>query len=173
MNHNPPEDLQAFYENEYHKDRKPSTPPRDDDFTYGQVLAVLRPYLRPGLVTLDLGCSTGKISLYMAQAGCDVLGIDLARNAVDLARKSATVYNVNNATFQAMDFVRDWLQPDAFDLVFSSFVLEHIPDDAGFIEKIAYALKPGGAVAVADGYDLFLAGPGQPGNPLISHLPLG
>lgn len=144
MNPEPPENLQAFYENEYHKRRKLSAPPRNDDFTYGQVLSVLRPYLRPGLTALDLGCSNGKLSLYMAKAGCDVLGVDLARNAVELATQSAAAHHLSNATFQAMDFVRDWQQPDAFDLIFSSFVLEHIPDDREFIDKIAYALKPGG-----------------------------
>jgi SAM-dependent methyltransferase len=118
---------------------------------HGQVLAQLRPHLRPGLKVLDLGCDRGGVSLYMARAGCEVLGIDLARNAVEVAQRGAVEQELPNAHFAALDFVRDWNEPAAFDFIHSSFVLEHVPDDQGFMDKVALALKPGGELLLLTG----------------------
>ncbi|NSW56910.1 MAG: class I SAM-dependent methyltransferase [Armatimonadetes bacterium] len=95
---------------------------------------------------MDLGCDNGKLSLYMAAFGCDVLGIDIARNAVDNARRSAARHGISNARFEAMDFVNEWNEPGSFDLVLCSHVVEHVPDDVRFLGKIAEAVRPGGMV---------------------------
>jgi 2-polyprenyl-3-methyl-5-hydroxy-6-metoxy-1,4-benzoquinol methylase len=140
--------LQEFYEKEYVRSSSLAQIPLDDDFMYAIVLAQIRPYLRPGLKVLDLGCNDGNLSLYMAQAGCEVLGIDLARNAVDTARRSAMHYGVANARFESLDFVTEWKQAGLFDFVLCSHVVEHIPDDRLFVERIAYALKPKGTLVL-------------------------
>ena len=137
-------DLRQFYEGGCYAATKPPRLMRSDNFMYGQILKQMRPYLRPGAKVLDLGCHTGGLSLYMARRGCEVLGLDLARNAVAMAAQGAEAYGFGNASFQAMDFITEWEQPDAFDFVLCSCVIEHIPDDAQFVRKIAMALKPGG-----------------------------
>jgi 2-polyprenyl-3-methyl-5-hydroxy-6-metoxy-1,4-benzoquinol methylase len=138
--------LREFYEQEYERDTRITSIPDDHAFMYAQTFGELRPYLRPGLKVLDLGCNDGNLSLYMARKGCDVLGIDLARNAVECARQSAGHYGIKNARFESIDFVRDWREPAAFDLVLCSHVIEHVPDDRQFARKIAAALKPGGTL---------------------------
>jgi 2-polyprenyl-3-methyl-5-hydroxy-6-metoxy-1,4-benzoquinol methylase len=143
-----PADLRRFYEEGYERNFNLASIPSDDDFMYGQVLGQLRPYLRPGLRVLDLGCNNGTLSLYMARHGCDVLGIDLARNIVDTAERSAAVHGIANARFRAMDFLAEWDQPDAFDLVLCSHVIEHVPDDEAFLRKICYSLKPSGRLVL-------------------------
>jgi ubiquinone biosynthesis O-methyltransferase len=142
------ENLREFYEKDYARVTQITTIPGDSDFMYAQTFWQLRPYLKPGLKVLDLGCNDGNLSLYMARKGCEVLGIDLARNAVECARKSAEHYAIKNARFESIDFVRDWNEPEAFDLVLCSHVIEHVPDDAAFIRKIATALKPGGTLLI-------------------------
>lgn len=138
------EDLREFYEKEYERSADITGVPRDDNFTYSQVLHQIRPNLKPGMTALDLGCHTGPLSLYMANAGCEVTGIDLAANAVNTAVRSAKHWKSDNVRFMQMDFLKDWQEADAFDFVLCSHVVEHVPDDEAFIKKIHFATRPGG-----------------------------
>ena len=139
-----PSDLRKFYEVDYERSFAPAVIPAEDDFMYGQTLRHLRPYLRPGVKVLDLGCNNGSLSLFMAKQGCEVLGVDLARNIVQTAERSAAQYGIAGARFRAMDFQLEWDRPEEFDFVLCSHVIEHVPDDVGFLRKIRTALKPGG-----------------------------
>jgi SAM-dependent methyltransferase len=138
--------LQNFYEHRYFRDAALAVVPKEDDFVYAQVLRQLRPYMRPGLKVLDLGCNNGNLSMFIARAGCTVVGIDLAQNAIDSARESAVQLGIQGVTFVRMDFLKEWNEPDAFDLVLCSHVIEHVPDDVGFVRKIRFSLKENGVL---------------------------
>lgn len=138
------DDLKDFYESKYPRNQEVSPPLRDEDLTFGQILRLLRPQLRPGDRALDVGCNDGNLSLYMARAGCEVVGVDIARNAVEAARRNAAEHGIGNAQFRAMDFATGWDEPEVFDFALCSHVIEHVPDDAAFVARIAFALKPGG-----------------------------
>jgi SAM-dependent methyltransferase len=137
-----------FYEKQYPRDTSVAGILSNDSFMYAQVLRQIRPYLRPGLKVLDLGCNTGVLSLYMAAMECDVLGIDLAENAVESALRSAELHGLRNAQFRQMDFLKDWDQPETFDFVLCCHVIEHIPDDAAFVRKIAFSMKSGASLVL-------------------------
>lgn len=136
--------LRDFYENNYERSVSVAGLPRDDDFMYGLVLGQIRAFLKKGMQVLDLGCNNGNLSLYMAMAGCDVTGIDLAQNAVNTATKSAAHWNLSNVQFMQMDFLKDWQDPQVLDFVLCNHVIEHIPDDERMLKKIHFATKPGG-----------------------------
>lgn len=144
MNKRSDSNLREFYEKEYERGDGITSVPRDDNFMYSQVLHQIRPNLRPGIKALDLGCHTGPLSLYMANAGCDVTGIDLAKNAVDTAIRTAEYWKARNLRFVQMDFLEDWQDADIFDFVLCNHVVEHVPDDEAFIKKIHFATRPGG-----------------------------
>ena len=144
----PPQDLRAFYERSYERGSGVAPLIGEHDFMYGQVAGEIGRYLRTGVSALDLGCNDGALSLYMAGRGCRVLGVDLAENAVLTARAGAERHGVIGAEFRQIDFVRDWTAPAAFDLVLCSHVIEHVPDDEAFLKKIAFSLKPGGALVL-------------------------
>src|SRR4051812_9707059 len=93
---NDAESMRHFYEVNYQRAWAVPGVIADDSFMYGQVLMALRPYIRPGMRVLDLGCNDGVLSLYLASKGCQVVGVDLARNAIDLARTAAARSNLAN-----------------------------------------------------------------------------
>lgn len=138
------EDFRDFYEREYFRHPEMTKIPEYGDFMYGIVLRHLKPYMKQGIKAVDVGCNNGNLSLYMAQSGCEVLGIDYARNVVESAQKSAAFYGIKNAEFKAMDFVKEWNRSEEFDFVFCCNVLEHVREDKLFVEKFYQALKPGG-----------------------------
>jgi SAM-dependent methyltransferase len=144
MNINNSDSIKNFYETEYSRSSGITQVPEYDNFLYYPILKLLSPHLKKGMHVLDLGCNTGNISFYMANKGCQVTGIDLAQNAIEDARQSAIHHGIQNVDFYALDFLKEWQKPEAFDLVFCCHVVEHTPDDTSFIRKIAFSVKQGG-----------------------------
>lgn len=110
--------------------------------------------LRPGMRVLDVGCGPGRHSHALARRGIEVLGIDIARTFVDLARVDAPA----GASFERMD-ARALPFESEFDAVLSlcqgGFGLAGGtgavgPDpDAVVLDGMARALRPGGRLALS------------------------
>jgi SAM-dependent methyltransferase len=66
---------------------------------------------------LDVGCGTGDNTLYLAQQGYEVFGIDVASAAVDKARKKATVRHA-----KGLFIVHDALSLDTLGIKFDTIV---------------------------------------------------
>ncbi len=102
--------------------------------------------LAPGASVLDLCCGQGRHSVPLAQHGCRVTALDLNRDYLDLARRTAHDSDVELETVAAD--MRRIPFAERFDGVinmFSSFgYLESEADDAQVLESVAKALKPGG-----------------------------
>jgi 2-polyprenyl-6-hydroxyphenyl methylase/3-demethylubiquinone-9 3-methyltransferase len=95
---------------------------------------------------LDVGCGGGILAEAMAQAGAEVVGIDLSEPGLAVARlhqlesKSAVTYRKIAAETLADE------RPSAFDLVTCMELLEHVPDPAAMVAACARLARPGGVV---------------------------
>lgn len=99
-----------------------------------------------GLRVLDLGCGTGRHSLWLASAGAKVTGVDFSAGMLAEARRKAGA--------EAVRFVvHDLHQPlpfgSEFDLVVSGLVLEHLRDLRGFFAEARRVLRSGGRAVVS------------------------
>ena len=103
----------------------------------------------PASPILDLGCGSGDLSIYLAQLGHQVLGIDFVETAIVNARKKLSVLPPEVA--KRLDFqVADALQPSILHRQFGAVV------DSGFfhlfdseqcgrlVDEVAKVLVPGG-----------------------------
>ena len=120
-----------------------------NNFTYHIALHVLDnvidKYIQPDMKVLDVGCGVGTISLYVANKGNEVLGIDISEKAIDAAQRSAESLGIKNASFKAIDFlyVVQEFQGE-FDFIILNNVLEHLTNDKVGLQKIREWLAPGG-----------------------------
>jgi SAM-dependent methyltransferase len=88
---------------------------------------------------LDIGCGIGAVAASIAErSAAPVLGIDLSAENIDAARKR---YGRSNLTFVQGDALLD-LDPQPFDVVVLSNVLEHIEHRVRFLCAVRERFNP-------------------------------
>ena len=108
--------------------------------------------LRSGMRVLDLGSGTGYPAVLAAQTvgpNGSVMGIDLAEQMLDVARRKATALGLANVTFRTGDVTTLPFEAASFDAVTSRFCLMFLPDISKAAAEISRVLKPGGWLAAA------------------------
>lgn len=99
-----------------------------------------------GKRVLDVGCGGGILAEAMAQHGAVVTGIDMAEDALNVAKlhllESGVQVDYRHGT--AEQFAAQ--HPAAFDVVTCMELLEHVPDPSSVVRACAALVKPGGHV---------------------------
>ncbi len=109
----------------------------------------LEPWLRRtlppgGRAAVDLACGAGRHTIVLAQSYERVLGVDLSRQMIELARRRRPAANVDYRTADLLDV------SGQFDLVFSSAALHDVPDLDRALTHIRSLVATGGRAIVAD-----------------------
>lgn len=78
-----------------------------------------------------------------------VVGLDRDRIKLEMARESARASHIENIKFLELS-LSDWSESEAYDLVYSRFLLQHLASPAGALSRMWKAVRPGGALAVED-----------------------
>jgi len=98
-------------------------------------LDVIAAHFPPGARILELGAGTGAQALALSERGYDVAAVDIAEsNYADAKVFPVQVYDGRTLPFA----------DGSFDIVFSSNVLEHVPDLPPLHAETKRVLKPGG-----------------------------
>lgn len=141
--------LQKLYET-FHKDRRlQKRVISDKNFTYRNIVKVLKRYSRKKKKILDIGCGVGTIDFYLAKKGHKVTGIDASENAINIAKLNAKYFGLDRRVrYYFKDFLGMNLLKERYDLVICSEVLEHLHDDKKALLKIFQLLRKGGLVLI-------------------------
>ncbi len=103
--------------------------------------------LRPGMTCLDLGCGGGDVTREIARiVGSEgrVVGFDM-----DPVKLEGASHGLPNVEFRQAN-VYQWFEESVYDLIYTRFLLTHLPDCAKVLAAIRRALKPGGVLVVED-----------------------
>jgi SAM-dependent methyltransferase len=104
--------------------------------------------LPAGANFLDVGCGSGWTSLFLAEAGYEVIGYDLVPANVELARRRAERWE-SSARFEVAD-MENLPKGDPVDGVLLFQALHHIGRQRAALEAIASRLRPGGWLLLSE-----------------------
>jgi len=95
---------------------------------------------------LDIGCGTGNLLAAAREAGYDVTGIELDRNAARFAKERLGLQNI--LPLSISEFAEQH-KGERFDVVTFFEVLEHQAAPVEFLQKVKACVKPGGVIALS------------------------
>lgn len=107
----------------------------------GHPYVVLRDLLPAGGRVLDVGCGSGELGAFLAEAGPAVDGIEINAERAELARQRLHAVAVG----QAGPGFRSPELADRYDAVILADVVEHVVEPAPLLDWVAGRLVPGGA----------------------------
>lgn len=99
-----------------------------------------------GLNVLDMGCGTGRHSIWLASMGAVVTAVDFSEGMLAEARKKPGSAGIR---FSAHDLHQPLPFAAEFDLVVSGLVLEHLREIKGFFREAHRLLKPRGRAVIS------------------------
>jgi SAM-dependent methyltransferase len=137
--------IEQYYE-EYWED-----PEQYNDPTTPQRQALLRRHLAgvaKGARCVDVGCGRGEFCEFFRSLGYVAAGTDLSKAAIGYAQKHYPGSDFRAGPIE--EFAGEWR--GSMDFVFSSEVIEHLFDVAGFMATVNSVTKPGGLVILTTPY---------------------
>ncbi|KAJ2814232.1 Hexaprenyldihydroxybenzoate methyltransferase, mitochondrial [Coemansia furcata] len=102
-----------------------------------------RTWLR-GRRVADIGCGGGLASESLARLGMRVLGVDAARENVEMARAHAQGDPSLDVTY--VQSTAEQLSERDFDVVVALEVIEHVADPVGFVRSLVELARPGASI---------------------------
>lgn len=103
-----------------------------------------------GLRALDVGCGGGLLSEAMAQAGANVVGVDLSPELLEVAKLHALGSELSGIEYKLLSAEEMAQQhPAQFDLVTCMEMLEHVPNPEAVLDACVKLLKPGGLLVLS------------------------
>lgn len=109
---------------------------------YSHILRELEALIKKKGRILDIGCNTGFFLKVAKDNGWSPVGVEISRTMVGAAKKD----------FQVEAYAGDWMQLDfsqPFDVIYSSHVIEHVPNPADWMLRFKKYLNPGGVVCLS------------------------
>ncbi|KAB0796829.1 hypothetical protein PPYR_06382 [Photinus pyralis] len=95
---------------------------------------------------LEVGCGGGILSERIAEMGCELTAIDVTPELLELAKAHASTNPTTSKIRYMAESAENHAENNAqkYDVVVSSFVLEHVDDKDYFIKSCTKCLKPNG-----------------------------
>src|ERR1700722_15127648 len=92
---------------------------------------------------LDVGCGAGLLSESLAEAGCNVLGLDAGAEAIEAAKTHAEGRGLRLA-YRAGTAEALAAEGQKYAVITALEIIEHVADPAAFVGTLASLLEPGG-----------------------------
>jgi 2-polyprenyl-3-methyl-5-hydroxy-6-metoxy-1,4-benzoquinol methylase len=104
-----------------------------------------------GRRVLEIGCGIGTDTISFARHGAQVTAVDLTENALDVARRRAQVFGLEERIrfYRAnAEELSDVVPIEPYDLIYSFGVIHHTPDPARALEQLRRYVHPASTLKV-------------------------
>lgn len=138
-----------LWQTEYEKKGIPSSFRIEPSGTLVDSLALLESAGFRGQIAIDIGCGTGRNSLYLAGKGYSVYSFDLVQCLVDRLKEQAEHYNMAGRIHAfCQSATHQWPLPDNIcDLAIDTFCFKHLitsDEQRVYQRELGRVLRPGG-----------------------------
>jgi SAM-dependent methyltransferase len=106
--------------------------------------------LKPGEKVLDVACGAGSTAIPAARLGAEVIGIDIAPNLVEQARKNAKAEGLDNCRFEEGDAEALAFEEGSFDTIVTIFGAMFAPRPEKVAEELVRVCRSGGRIVMAN-----------------------
>jgi len=108
-------------------------------------------------LVLDVGCGTGDLVCELAKEGISAVGIDFAKEMIDIARGNAENLNLEKAKFECCSIFDYHFEPNKYNVISANGFIEYISykELNKFLEISLKALEPGGSLVLGSRNRLF------------------
>ena len=103
--------------------------------------------IQPGWRCLEVGAGGGSMTAWL----CNRVGTQGHVVAIDLETKFLKELQEPNLEIRQLDIVKDVIETNTFDLVYTRAVLEHLAERDMVLDKLIQALKPNGWLLIGAG----------------------
>lgn len=107
-------------------------------------------HLQPSACVLDVATGPGYVAMAFAEAGCEVVGLDLTEAPLALAEQMRQTRGLTNLRFQIGDAEHLPFDEQSFDIVVSRFALHHCEVPQRVLTEMARVCRIQGTVVIED-----------------------
>ena len=130
---------------EYHEAIWQAVPEGEQPSDFALRSRFLLDRVSPGERVLDVGCGEGGFAAAMADAGANVVAVDVAEEPLRRARSRHPELDLRLVAPEG-----PWQLDDAsFDAVWAGEVIEHVADTAAWLSEVRRVLRSGGSLIVS------------------------
>ena len=106
--------------------------------------------LHQHMTAFEFGCGTGLLGLNLRFCFEKILMADNSPEMLAVLNKKIETEKLGHIETQLLDFDKNQLPLEPFDVVFTLFTLHHMPDVLKTIRQFYQILKPGGFLCISD-----------------------
>ena len=106
-----------------------------------------------GSVILEVGCGVGAqiVTVASQSPGARFISFDKTPESVALAVQRVEAAGLRDVHLLSCDLFAAPFEPESFDCLFVSYLLEHLPNPVDALVSLSALLRPGGEVLVVEG----------------------
>ena len=100
---------------------------------------------------LEIGCGIGTDTMNFARQGASVTAVDLSEKSLEMARKRAAVYDLEDRIrffHGSAEQLEQIVPPEPFDLIYSFGVIHHTPHPDRVLNQLRNYARPGSTVKI-------------------------